>query len=223
MTAIADAARCSNDYASALRQRAREYSSKPSCEFSHPSLCDVVWPDARSAGAAAAAAAPRGGGGGGGGGGGAAAHAHASSPPTAPAGATSADLLILYDWENAHKALAPLRTRAASSAGRWRLLVFSRLSSALEAGAGAEIVRAATDAPEAADTRLCFTAGVEHERLPPSVPFLVVCGSEGRYAELVATLAASGRRAKLLRLDSARPGDFEADLVRTAATLGCTI
>jgi hypothetical protein len=74
--------------------------------------------------------------------------------------------------------------------------------------------------PEAADTLLIFLAGMKHSELRSlSTRFIFVCGSEGRYSELVAAVVAMQRRAEIVRFDSAHEDAFYG-LLTSAATSG---
>lgn len=134
----------------------------------------VSVPPSRGAAASGAAAASAGG------------AAAAGAGGAAGAGAARAiRLLVLYDWENAHNALEPLKARVVASAA-WHMLVLVPRGSTMETATSVEVVKATSTATEAAGTQLCFHAGMQHVRLPPSTAFWIVCGTEGRYEELVA-------------------------------------
>lgn len=49
---------------------------------------------------------------------------------------------------------------------------------------------------------------------------MIVCGTKGRYAELVAGLQAAGRKVALVRFNNDAPDAFDADVVHAAAGLG---
>lgn len=77
------------------------------------------------------------------------------------------------------------------------------------------IERAKTDAPEAADTVLCFRAGLA-AAAKGSTRYVIVCGTERRYPELVAQLKARGAAATIVRFKD-DPVRFVAE-IKAAAT-----
>lgn len=71
-------------------------------------------------------------------------------------------LVVLYDWENAHNAFAPLQLHVSTSARGWRMNVFVPRDSILETSAHVHVVKASTETREGrtrccASTRACST------------------------------------------------------------------
>ena len=192
--------------------------AKPSCEFTHKSMRDVFFaadtdsePDVpRALGATRAAAAP-------------VPVSTIVSSVAALSMISPPRIVILYDYENAHNAMVPLIDHV-SPRPSWRLHVFAPHASNLAAPATAtnvEIVRTSVEAAaEAADTLLCFHAGVKHAQLPSSTAFVIVCGTEGRYVELNVTLRALGHRTHIIRYDNERVPTFVGALTSLETTLG---
>jgi hypothetical protein len=220
MDAIAKAARATPSYLAELR-RFGFVPSKPSCEFALGDLRELLFPEAATL-AVAAPPAPvamsishRGAGTG-------SAVPSAASAAGASAG-SAVKLVVLYDYENAHNASVPLAARVAASAAMgWHMMVFvGNAPTAVQASANVEVITALTTSPQAADSQLCFNAGIKHKQLPAHTAFLVVCGTEGRYSELVTGLRAVGHRTELLRFDTALgAARFDADITRAVTNLG---
>ena len=183
--------------------------AKPSCEFAHPQMRALFFPESHPvggppvAGASSAVASPTAPGG-------AAASSHSPDPSVgakrtiAQSGPASPRSIILLDWENAQRALDPLKAFASERGPSVEVLVFiGRLCAPPAAPCDpCNVAQAATDSKEAADSFLTFRAGQLDATLPPSVGIYVVCGSELRYPELIAQLERSGRPARLLRFKS---------------------
>ena len=128
------------------------------------------------------------------------------------------DVIIFYDFENAHNAAADLQ-RLMLQHPSWSLKVFARADTPLGAVRptdNVEILRSDTLATEAADTLLCFHAGIEHAVRPPATRFVIVCGAERRYSELEASLnrlRGPIPAAKLVSLEVGREHFFFAEVV----------
>jgi hypothetical protein len=222
LDAVAKAADTSREKLEALRKHAPV---QPSCEFARASFRALFYPVAAASGGSGGAAAP---------------HGAAGKPAAGPshcgtaaavsgtASAASSVLgdpatVVLYDYENAPNASDTLHKQMMKSKG-WRLLSFVQIGKeipeALTMAANCKVVTTTTSSREAADTQLCFRAGVEHATLPATTAFVVVCGTEGRYEELVNGLRGEGRQAVLLRFIDADKGKFDAELTGVAVLLG---
>ena len=168
----------------------RSHVQHASCEFSTRGMQQLFFPEHNraDAGAAPVVAPPI-------------AVAGPAAPPPQPAARTRA--LILYDYENAHNAREPLDTFVTADAGVC-MFVFTAQVAGIpppwwRGHDRVTVMLATTAAPQAADTLLCVHAGMQHLTLPPDVQFLVVCGAEGRYPELVAALTAYHRTIQVIR------------------------
>lgn len=170
--------------------------ARPSCELANwPGLRELFYPEQPPAAvipgpAVAALAAAR-----------AAPVANNDAAPPA---------VILFDFENAHNAAGPLQAQALAQPA-WRVLVFAGASTnlgAVQTSDRVEIVRAETDAPEAADSVLCFRAGLIAALAAPAPRFVIVCGAERRYLELIAQLHRRGHAATIVRYFDGRRDEF---------------
>lgn len=143
----------------------------------------------------------------------------AASPSTTLATAPSAvdvsvlpfTAVILFDFENAHNAASTLQEVAAAFP-TVRLLVFARSDTNVDAvkqEANVIIFPSSTTSPEAADTILSFHAGSLHATTATSSRFVIVCGQEKRYPELIAALTdpttRGPRQASIVRFDNTAP------------------
>ena len=144
---------------------------------------------------------------------------------TAPSAAVGVAVLpspavILFDFENAHNAASILQEVAVAFPAV-RLLVFARSDTNVDAvtpTANVTVFRSSTTSPEAADTILSFHAGSLHATTATSSRFVIVCGQEKRYPELIAALTGptsrGPRQASIVRFDNtALPQTFHDEVV----------